>query len=93
MKYSTEYIRTALRDTGETILVAHYFFALQRRLQLKVVSNNAWTAFLPKGGSSEIFQNNTSIISAFEEKLSEFSGKTGILIVGDIGRFLQSAAC
>lgn len=89
VKYSTDYIRNRLRDTDETLLVAHYFFALQRRMQLKVVSNNAWTAFLPKGGSSEIFQNNTSIISAFEEKLSEFSGQTGIPIAGDIGRFLQ----
>lgn len=89
VKYSTDYIRTRLRDTDETLLVAHYFFALQRRMQLKVVSNNAWTAFLAKGGSSELFQNNPSIISAFEEKLSEFSGQTGIPIAGDIGRLLQ----
>lgn len=89
VKYSTDYIRTRLRDTDETLLVAHYFFALQRRSQLKVVSNNAWTSFLPKGGSSELFQNNTSIISAFEEKLSEFSGQAGIPIAGDIGRLLQ----
>lgn len=89
LKYSTDYIWNRLKDTDSTLLVAHYFFALQRRMQLKVVSNYAWTAFLPKGGSSEIFQNNISIISAFEEKLSEFSGQTGIPIVGDIGRILQ----
>lgn len=89
VKYSTDFIRTRLSDTDETLIVAHYFFALQRRMQLKVVSDYAWTAFLPKGGSSELFQNNTSIISAFEERLSEFSGQTGIPIVGDIGRMLQ----
>lgn len=89
VKYSTDYIRTRIRDTDETLLVAHYFFALQRRLQLKVVSDNAWTSFLPKGGSSELFQNNICIISAFEEKLTKFSGQTGIPIAGNIGRLLQ----
>lgn len=47
VKYSKGYILTRLRDVDDKLLVAHYFFALQRRMQPKVVSNDSWTAFFP----------------------------------------------
>lgn len=89
VKYSAHSIQSKIGAADNTLVVAHYFFALQRRLQLKVVSNDTWTAFLPKRGSSKVFQNNPSIISSFEEKLSIYSGHIGIPIASDISRLLQ----
>lgn len=76
-------------STDDTLKVAQQFFALQRRRQLKVVSNFSSTTFLPKGGSATIFQNSPTVLSTFEEKLSAFSGQKGLPIKGDTPRLMQ----
>ena len=76
--YCSDHIKSKMTDSKDTFLVAHYFFAFQRRLQPKVVSDVDWTRFLAKGETMKIYQNNPSIISTFEEKLSELSGCRGL---------------
>lgn len=60
----------ALENTTDTMALAFSFMALQRRLQLKVVSNNEWTDFLKKGESSELIQNRPDLVTSFEQVLA-----------------------
>lgn len=82
--YSAELIRSQVLPSNDTLVVAHYFFALQRRLQRKVVSDLHWTTFLAKGESGTIVQNNPSIPTTFEERLAAFSGQNGVPLSGAV---------
>ena len=78
--HGAQVIRSRVLPLNDTLVVAHYFFALQRRLQRKVVSNLHWTSFLAIGESGTIMQNNFEIPTSFEERLSAFSGQKGVPI-------------
>ena len=78
--FSANHIKSMVIPSQNTLVVAHYFFALQRRLQRKVVSDLQWTGFLEKGQSGLILQNNPNIPTTFEQRLSHFSGQTGVPI-------------
>ena len=80
--YGAELIKSTVLPSQNTLIVAHYFFALQRRLQRKVVSDVRWTRFLEKGESGNILQNNPEIPTTFEQCLSRFSGQTGVSVTG-----------
>ena len=80
--FSAGLIRSQFITSNDTLVVAHYFFALQRRLQRKVVSDCHWTRFLQKGESGTIVQNNPNIPTTFEERLGTFSGQSGIPLSG-----------
>lgn len=82
--YSAEHIKSQVLPSNDTLVVAHYFFALQRRLQRKVVSDLHWTSFLQKGESGTIMQNNPEIPTSFEERLGAFSGQSGVPLSGSI---------
>ena len=82
--YSSEIIRSQVLSSNDTLVVAHYFFALQRRLQRKVVSDLNWTGFLQKGESGNIVQNNPEIPTTFEERLGSFSGQSGVPLSGPL---------
>ena len=82
--YSSEFIKSNVLTSDDTLTVAHFFFAVQRRLQRKVVSDLNWTAFLEKGESGNILQNNPDIPTTFEQRLAEFSGQNGVPITGSI---------
>lgn len=82
--YSAELIRSQVLPSKDTLVVAHYFFALQRRLQRTVVSDLHSLAFLAKGESETIVQNNPEIPTTFEERLSAFSGQSGVPLSGSI---------
>jgi hypothetical protein len=83
--YATECIdRKIQNSTDNTLLIAHYFFAFQRRLQRKVVSDFGWTTFLKKGQGSKLYQNNLDIVSTFEEELSLMSGEGMVPIQDDV---------
>lgn len=60
----------ALESTTDMVALAFSFMALQRRLQLKVVSNYQWTAFLKKGQGSELIQNRPDLVTSFEQVLA-----------------------
>ena len=81
--YSRKVIKSKVMPSQDTLLVAHYFFAFQRRLQRKVVSN-LQPKFLEKGESGNVYQNNPQIQSTFEQRLSEFSGQSGVPLTGPI---------
>ncbi|KAL9101177.1 MAG: hypothetical protein Q9163_003536 [Psora crenata] len=66
--YGAQIIRSRVRPSNDTLVVAHYSFALQRGLQRKAVSNLHWTSFLAKGESGTIMQNNPEIPTSFEER-------------------------
>ena len=78
--YGAQLIQSFVLPSNDTLLVAHYFFALQRRLQRKVVSDMHRMSFLQKGESGTIMQNNPDIPTSFEECLSAFSGQKGVSI-------------
>lgn len=82
--FSAKRIKSMVIPSQDTLVVAHYFFALQRRLQRKVVSDLQWTGFLEKGQSGLILQNNPNIPTTFERRLSHFSGQVGIPITGPV---------
>ena len=82
--YGTKHIKSMVLPSSDSLLVAHYFFALQRRLQRKVVSDLNWTGFLGKGESGNVLQNNPDIPTTFEKKLSDFSGQTGVPVTNDV---------
>ncbi len=82
--YSAEHIRSIVLPSQSTLEVAHYFFAVQRRLQRKVVSDLHWTGFLGKGESGNIMQNNPDIPTTFEKRLGDLSGQIGIPITGHL---------
>ena len=82
--YSAEYIKSQVLPSRDTLVVAHYFFALQRRLQRKVVSDTHWTRFLEKGEGAALMQNTPDIQTTFEQRLSEFSGQKGVPVSGEV---------
>ena len=82
--YSAELIKSQVLPSNDTLVVAQYFFALQRRLQRKVVSDLHWTSFLQKGESGNIVQNNPGIPTTFEERLATFSGQSGVPLSGSV---------
>lgn len=82
--YSAAYIQSQVLPSRHTLVVAHYFFALQRRLQRKVVSDMHWTRFLEKGEGATLLQNTPDIQTTFEQRLSEFSGQQGVPVSGDV---------
>ena len=81
---STDFIRSNVLTSDDTLTVAHFFFAVQRRLQRKVVSDLNWTGFLGKGESGNILQNNPDIPTTFEQRLAELSGQNGVPITGHV---------
>lgn len=82
--YGAQHIRSQVLPSNNTLVVAHYFFALQRRLQRKVVSDLHWTGFLQKGESGTIMQNNPEIPTSFEDRLGALSGQSGVPLSGPI---------
>lgn len=72
--YSTAWIDRQLRETDDVARVAFWFFAYQRRLQLKVVSDDKWTRFLNKGEGQLLYQNSLTLTSTFEEALARIAG-------------------
>ena len=63
--------KTAVTETKDVISLAFAFITLQRHLQLKVVSDLNWTAFLKKGEIQQTSQNTPNILSTFEIELAE----------------------
>ena len=74
--YRAQYIKLRVLPSENTLLVAKYFFALQRNLQRTVVSNFN-SVFLEKGESGNISQNNPDITTTFEQRLNEVCGEDG----------------
>lgn len=72
--YASAWIDRQLRETEDVAKVAFWFFAYQRRLQLRVVSDDQWTRFLAKGEGALIYQNNSKIKSTFEIALARIAG-------------------
>ncbi len=63
----------ALLQTSDTLALAFSFMALQRRRQLKVVSDGHSTTFLKKGEGGEVQQNNSDALTSFEVLLWELA--------------------
>ncbi|KAJ9150534.1 hypothetical protein NKR19_g5243 [Coniochaeta hoffmannii] len=72
--YASAWIDRQLRETDDVAKVAFWFFAYQRRLQLKVVSDDQWTRFLARGEGKLLYQNSVRMKSTFEEALAEIAG-------------------
>ncbi|KAK1761753.1 hypothetical protein QBC33DRAFT_582165 [Phialemonium atrogriseum] len=72
--YAAEWVNRRLRETDDVAKVACWFFAYQRRLQLKVVSDDSCTRFLAKGEGGTLYQNNLGMKSTFEEVLARVAG-------------------
>lgn len=72
--YAAEWVNRRLRETDDVAKVACWFFAYQRRLQLKVVSDDGRTRFLAKGEGGTLYQNNLGMKSTFEEVLARVAG-------------------
>lgn len=81
--YASDHINSLVLPSEDTLYVAHYFFALQRRLQRKVVSDFG-PKFLEKGESGNVLQNNPDIPTSFEQRVAEFSGQTGVPVKGPL---------
>ena len=79
------HIKRHVLPSNDTLLVAHYFIATQRRLQRKVVSDdNYMTGFMVEGHSGTLMQNRPTIPTQFEITLSRFAGQTGVPIAGAV---------
>ncbi|KAK3176713.1 hypothetical protein OEA41_008038 [Lepraria neglecta] len=72
--YGAQHIKADVLPCQDTVVVAHYFLALQRRLQLKAVSDLAGGGFLETGESGNILQKDPEIPTTFEERLAAFGG-------------------
>ena len=72
--YASAWVDQQLRETDDVAKVAFWFFAYQRRLQLKVVSDGESTRFLAKGEGAGLYQNNLTIKSTFEQALARIAG-------------------
>lgn len=59
----------ALKKTTDRAALAYSFMAVQRRLQLTVVSDLKWTKFLGKGEGEGVLQNRPDIVTSFEREL------------------------
>ena len=81
--YAEDHIKSTVAESDDTLLIAHYFFAFQRRMQRRVVSDISWTRFLAKGEGKLILQNNPNLKTLFEEDLSNFAGLDGVPITQD----------
>ena len=68
--YAADWVNRKLRETDDVAKVAFWFFSYQRRLQLKVVSDDRCTRFLGKDEGTTVYQNNVSMRSTFEEVLA-----------------------
>ncbi len=62
-----------LMDTNDTLALAYSFIAIQRKLQLKVVSDLSWTSFLKKGETNP--QNDYFTPTSFEMGLVQMAHK------------------
>lgn len=72
--YGSTRMDRLLRETDDVAVVAFFFFAIQRKLQLKVVSDDESTRFLAKGEGGLLYQNNPRVIATFEEALARIAG-------------------
>ena len=81
--YSASAIKRKVLPSNDTLLVAQYFMAVQRRLQRRIVSDENRT-FLAKGESSRYLQNTPHIPTAFEVILSQASGQKTMPIAGAV---------
>ncbi|OAL04511.1 hypothetical protein IQ06DRAFT_373922 [Phaeosphaeriaceae sp. SRC1lsM3a] len=81
--YGSSWIDSRVFATNNVALLAHYFFAFQRRFQKKVVSTDSGMAFLAKGEGGKIYQNDVSQKSTFEEVLLDIveSANEGVIVV------------
>lgn len=75
--YAADWVNEELRETDDVAKVAFWFFAYQRRMQQRVVSNYQCTRFLAKGEGATIYQNNLDMRSTFEEVLARIAGFEG----------------
>src|SRR3569833_66737 len=93
--YAGGWIDGRLRETEDVALVAHWVFGFQRRLQLKVVSDDKWTRFLDKNEGATLYQNNLRLKSTFELELAKLAGQTGTetLVTGDDTLRLMDETC
>jgi hypothetical protein len=66
------YARQPISATNDRVALAYTFLAIQRRLQLKVVSD-LQNDFLEKGESSQFQQNTPHIATSLEERLAEIA--------------------
>ena len=81
--YGASTIKRKVPSANDTLLVAHYFMAIQRRLQRKIISSLGG-GFLEKGESGKFVQNTPNIPTAFEVTLSKVSGQAGVPIAGAV---------
>lgn len=72
--YAAEWVGQRLRETDDVARVACWFFAYQRQLQQRVVSNYRATGFLAPGEGNTLYQNNLRMRSTFEEALIGVAG-------------------
>lgn len=84
--YGSTWIQKRVLDVDDVSLLCHYFFHFQRRLQRKIVSNASGYGFMGKGEGNQLFQNNRSIKSTFENVLLDIaeSNEEGVIVaMGD----------
>jgi hypothetical protein len=62
----------AISETSDRVALAYTFLAIQRRLQLKIVSD-LHGQFLGKGESRQFQQNTPHVQTSFEERLAEIA--------------------
>lgn len=70
----------ALETTEDPAALAFSFMVVQRRLQLKVVSDDGWSTFLKKGQGSAVLQNRSDIVTSFEQELARHATDVQALI-------------
>jgi hypothetical protein len=70
----------ALKKTTDRAALAYSFMAVQRRLQLTVVSDLGWTAFLQKGQARAVLQNRPDIVTSFEDELARHASDVQALV-------------
>lgn len=70
----------ALEKTTDRAALAYSFMAVQRRLQLTVVSDIGWTEFLQKGQGRGVLQNRPDIVTSFEEELARHATDVQALV-------------
>lgn len=65
-------------SSNNTVVVAHYFLALQRRLQRKAGSSMYRIGPFQENKSRRQVQNNPDILTTFEQRLSVFGRQKGL---------------
>jgi hypothetical protein len=93
--YASSWIDEWLGETKDVAQVAFWFFSFQRRLQRKVVSDFAGTAFLAKTEGRTLYQNNLAVRSGFENLLAKMAGQSGTdtPVIGDSTLALIDRTC